>query len=481
MRRATASTSASRSTCSGAWSTSRWSRPRRTRRATATGCSRRSASTRASASPRRARRRALEARHRDCYLDAGRRRRPGRAAGAGLALDRLEADHDNLRAALAWALRHDPQRALRLAVAHVAVVDGRAATSRRAAAGSTAALAAAPAPTALRADALRAAVGLEIRLGRTSASASSAPSASRSSGRSATAARSRTPRRGGRLRVHGQRQRPRRAALGESRALADGSATARSQQRSCTPRACSPSAAGLRGAPARRCLTAWTGCGAAPARIATGSSACTRTACSSPRGARLAPRMYFEETVQFFRRVTPAARSATSSPPSATCRRPGARRARARAPGTDPGPLPRPARSGGGPRSRRCRLDDAVDRARWRAGRAGRRRLPAAPPAPRLDPGADPVRRQLPRPQGPAPGPVAEHRLRGGPLPEHRRVLGPADGHDHDPRRHMHPGLRLLRGQDRPPDMVRRRRAATGRRGRRGARARARRRHERGP
>ena len=48
-----------------------------------------------------------------------------------------------------------------------------------------------------------------------------------------------------------------------------------------------------------------------------------------------------------------------------------------------------------------------------------------------------------------------EHGLRGGPLPEHREVLGPADRHDHDPRRHLHPGLRLLRGQDRPADLVR--------------------------
>ena len=47
-------------------------------------------------------------------------------------------------------------------------------------------------------------------------------------------------------------------------------------------------------------------------------------------------------------------------------------------------------------------------------------------------------------------GLIAQHGLRGGPLPEHRGVLGPAHRHDHDPRRHVHPGLRLLRRQDRP-------------------------------
>ena len=100
---------------------------------------------------------------------------------------------------------------------------------------------------------------------------------------------------------------------------------------------------------------------------------------------------------------------------------------------------------------------------------------------PRLDQGPDPVRRELPRSQGPPPGPFAEHRLRGGPLPEHRRVLGPAHRHDHDPGRHLHPGLRLLRGQDRPADLVRRRRAAAGGRGARQPRPRARRDHQRRP
>ena len=101
---------------------------------------------------------------------------------------------------------------------------------------------------------------------------------------------------------------------------------------------------------------------------------------------------------------------------------------------------------------------------RARDDRDGRLRH-AAPPPSRLDQGADAVGRELPRPQGPAPRPEPQHGLRGGPLPEHRGVLGPAHRDDHDPRRHLHPGLRLLRGQDRPADVVRRRRAAPGRRG----------------
>ena len=52
-------------------------------------------------------------------------------------------------------------------------------------------------------------------------------------------------------------------------------------------------------------------------------------------------------------------------------------------------------------------------------------------------------------------GLVAQHGLRGGPLPQHRGVLGPAHRDDHDPRRHLHTGLRVLRGQDRQADLVR--------------------------
>ncbi len=124
----------------------------------------------------------------------------------------------------------------------------------------------------------------------------------------------------------------------------------------------------------------------------------------------------------------------------------------------------------------------AIDRAGWGPSRrAGRRRLHGPSPPPGLDPRADAVGRELPRAEGPVARPLAQHGLRGGPLPEHRGVLGPADSHDHDPGRHLHPGLRLLRGQDRPADLVRRRRAAAGRRGGRRARSRARRGDQRRP
>ena len=83
--------------------------------------------------------------------------------------------------------------------------------------------------------------------------------------------------------------------------------------------------------------------------------------------------------------------------------------------------------------------------------------------------------------KGHAPRPGPQHGLRGGPLPEHRGVLGPAHRHDHDPGRHVHPGVRVLRGQDRPADLVRRRRAAPRRGGDRPARPRARGRHQRRP
>ena len=93
----------------------------------------------------------------------------------------------------------------------------------------------------------------------------------------------------------------------------------------------------------------------------------------------------------------------------------------------------------------------------------------------------DPVGRALPRAQEPAPRPRPQHRLRGGPLPQHRGVLGPAHRDDHDPGRHVHPRLRLLRREDRPADLVRRGRAAAGRRGGRRAPPRARRRDQRRP
>jgi predicted ATPase/DNA-binding SARP family transcriptional activator len=109
---------------------------------------------------------ALEERHHAFYLELARAADPEAATGPISSPERLEADHDNLRAALGWALRHEPQQALRLAVhmwpmwmAGSHFVEGRR--------WLEATLTAAPAPTALRAEALRAVCGLEIRLGRT--------------------------------------------------------------------------------------------------------------------------------------------------------------------------------------------------------------------------------------------------------------------------------------------------------------------------
>ena len=109
----------------------------------------------------------LEARHHAFYLELARGADPeGAAAGPIVAAGRLEADHDNLRAALGWALRHEPQQALRLAV-HVGPMWMAGSHFQEGSRWLQAALAAAPAPTELRAEALRTACGLQLRLGRT--------------------------------------------------------------------------------------------------------------------------------------------------------------------------------------------------------------------------------------------------------------------------------------------------------------------------
>ena len=109
----------------------------------------------------------LEARHHAFYLELARGADPeGPAAGPIVAAGRLEADHDNLRAALGWALRHEPQQALRLAV-HVGPMWMAGSHFQEGSRWLQAALAAAPAPTELRAEALRTACGLRLRLGRT--------------------------------------------------------------------------------------------------------------------------------------------------------------------------------------------------------------------------------------------------------------------------------------------------------------------------
>lgn len=108
----------------------------------------------------------LEARHHAFYLELARAADPERAPAAPiLERDRLEPDHDNLRAALGWALRHEPQQALKLAV-HMWPMWMAGSHFQEGSGWLQAALAAAPAPTELRAEALRAACGLGLRLGR---------------------------------------------------------------------------------------------------------------------------------------------------------------------------------------------------------------------------------------------------------------------------------------------------------------------------
>ena len=71
-------------------------------------------------------------------------------------------------------------------------------------------------------------------------------------------------------------------------------------------------------------------------------------------------------------------------------------------------------------------------------------------PQARLDPGQGAELGGLPRdPQADARQAPA-HGLRGGGLPEYRRVLDPEARDRDDPRRHLHPRLRLLQRQDRP-------------------------------
>ena len=81
---------------------------------------------RASASTRAGEVDALERAHRDVVPRARRGRGPGArpAVAAEWPVERLEAEHDNLRAALASALRHDPPAALRLACALFWLLDG---------------------------------------------------------------------------------------------------------------------------------------------------------------------------------------------------------------------------------------------------------------------------------------------------------------------------------------------------------------------
>jgi predicted ATPase/DNA-binding SARP family transcriptional activator len=108
----------------------------------------------------------LETRHYAFYLDLARAADPEGAVGGPIVVPgRLNADHDNLRAALGWALRHEPEQALRLAV-HMGPMWMAGSQFQEGSGWLQAALAAAPAPTELRAEALRAACGLKLRLGQ---------------------------------------------------------------------------------------------------------------------------------------------------------------------------------------------------------------------------------------------------------------------------------------------------------------------------
>jgi predicted ATPase/DNA-binding SARP family transcriptional activator len=108
----------------------------------------------------------LAERHHAFYLQLARHsdpERPGRRPADALRL--LETDRDNLRAALRWALGHDPPGALQLAV-HLWPMWMAAGRFQEGDRWLVAALAAAPESTALRAEALRAGCGLDMRLGR---------------------------------------------------------------------------------------------------------------------------------------------------------------------------------------------------------------------------------------------------------------------------------------------------------------------------
>jgi predicted ATPase/DNA-binding SARP family transcriptional activator len=107
----------------------------------------------------------LEERHYGFYLDLARAEDPECAPpGVTVRPERLEIDHDNLRGALAWALRHDPHKALTLAV-YMWPMWLAGSHYQEGSRLLDAALAAAPEPTVMRTEALRASCGLEIRLG----------------------------------------------------------------------------------------------------------------------------------------------------------------------------------------------------------------------------------------------------------------------------------------------------------------------------
>ena len=101
------------------------------------------------------------------------------------------------------------------------------------------------------------------------------------------------------------------------------------------------------------------------------------------------------------------------------------------------------------PRAVHARAAAGRARATARPARGGRRREqvdPARTPA-RVDEGARPLRRRVPRAQAARARPRPAHGVRRGRLPEHLRVLGRPHRHVHDPRRSLHACVRVLPGR----------------------------------
>lgn len=106
----------------------------------------------------------LKSAHCRWYLQVARMHDPDVAPGRAVVLGELDVDHDNMRAALAWALPHEPSTALDLSVAlsQYWLVRGFFAEARR---WLEAALAAATAPSAVRARALLVLAVFDVRRG----------------------------------------------------------------------------------------------------------------------------------------------------------------------------------------------------------------------------------------------------------------------------------------------------------------------------
>ena len=268
----------------------------------------------------------LEARHLAFYLELARAADPERAAaGPIVGLDRLAAEHDNLRAALGWALRHDPEQALALAV-HMWPMWMAGSHFQEGSRWLEAALAAAPAPTAAaRARLCARRAGCGSAWGERTGSASSAPSGSRSSGRWAIAAPSptRSTRSGVYEYMAGRYDRAERL-YAQSRALAeeldDRKVLAAVRHSEGVLAQCRGDFAGAREA----LLDSLTRLRELPAgdgdRFFRVHTVGLFVAAEGPGGA---PRMYFEETVAVLSpRGRRGARSATSWPGSATSRAP---------------------------------------------------------------------------------------------------------------------------------------------------------------